>query len=89
MSSKQILKILCIFSSDLDECGVSNGGCSQICRNVRGAHECDCVDGYRLADDQRTCNGKKYVNITIIMKKNTIIPPFIINVPFQIGLTMH
>lgn len=41
----------------MDECGISNGGCSQLCHNEAGAHACSCVIGYELEDDQRTCRG--------------------------------
>ena len=54
---------------DIDECAEDNGGCLcdpslddedgcvADCINLPGSHECDCRDGYRLAEDFRTCVG--------------------------------
>ena len=42
-------------TSDINECGQSNGGCQQICINRRGSHTCACKKGYELASDKSTC----------------------------------
>ena len=47
-----------LFSLDINECGSANGGCDQICINTPGSYECKCKDGYVLADDMKTCDGK-------------------------------
>ena len=46
---------LCV---DLDECATSNGGCSQMCNNTIGSFICSCRDGFLLAGDGRTCDGR-------------------------------
>ena len=51
-------KLKFILISDVDECAVDNGGCSQICINKPGSFECQCKDGYALADYSKSCNGK-------------------------------
>ncbi|KAK2143036.1 hypothetical protein LSH36_885g00070 [Paralvinella palmiformis] len=41
---------------DNNECNVDTHGCQQLCRNVAGGYECDCVEGYRINVDKRTCD---------------------------------
>jgi deleted-in-malignant-brain-tumors protein 1 len=43
--------------NDYNECLVDNGNCSQICSNLIPGHQCSCIDGYELDDDQRNCSG--------------------------------
>ena len=43
--------------SDIDECSVENGGCSQVCVNKPGSFECRCMKGYQLQDDKMMCEG--------------------------------
>lgn len=45
-----------IFSTDIDECAVSNGGCQHICRNTFGSYVCFCNNGYNLHDNKHDCN---------------------------------
>eukprot|EP00794_Sanderia_malayensis_P015823 gene15823-17419_t len=40
---------------DIDECKVNNGGCIQRCVNSIGSFKCTCSDGYKMADDGKTC----------------------------------
>ncbi|XP_071145284.1 EGF-like and EMI domain-containing protein 1 [Mytilus edulis] len=40
---------------DINECLVSNGGCSQICRNSIGSFLCKCENGYYLGSNRKTC----------------------------------
>nr|XP_006823986.1 PREDICTED: collagen and calcium-binding EGF domain-containing protein 1-like [Saccoglossus kowalevskii] len=40
---------------DLVECNYSNGGCSHHCNNTDGSYYCSCDSGYRLADDEKSC----------------------------------
>ena len=44
---------------DINECATDNGGCDHVCVNKPGSYECSCKDGYVLADDKHTCNGKR------------------------------
>lgn len=43
--------------SDINECEVNNGGCSQNCMNQAGNFLCSCMIGYQLLHDSRTCEG--------------------------------
>ncbi|KAL4623354.1 epidermal growth factor-like protein 7, partial [Arapaima gigas] len=40
--------------TDVDECS-SSQPCSQMCLNTAGSFHCACKEGYRLAEDRRTC----------------------------------
>ena len=51
----------CFCIIDIDECATENGGCNQICVNKPGSFECECRDGYELADDKKTCKGQCYL----------------------------
>jgi len=45
--------------SDINECTVSNGGCSHKCVNIAGGYKCECPDPeLNLALDNKTCHGK-------------------------------
>ena len=63
--SVRLSKLKFFLFSDIDECAVDNGGCSQICVNKPGSHECQCQDGYLLGDDGKLCNGKNYNSILL------------------------
>ena len=44
--------------SDIDECAVSNGGCSHKCVNTAGGYKCECPDPeLSLSLDNKTCHG--------------------------------
>ena len=55
MCNHCILKICHL--TDIDQCLESNGGCSQICRNLIPGFECDCRQGFELNPDGFTCRG--------------------------------
>lgn len=40
---------------DIDECQEIPGLCSQRCINYWGSHRCACEAGYRLSENNRTC----------------------------------
>jgi hypothetical protein len=40
---------------DVDECQTNNGGCSHLCSNSIGSFACNCLTGYELSVDKRTC----------------------------------
>lgn len=42
---------------DINECVSNNAGCEQKCFNEDGGYKCECEGGYRLADDQHSCQG--------------------------------
>jgi len=43
---------------DVDECATKDrAGCSHECVNTQGSYECVCPPGYRVTDDQKTCQG--------------------------------
>ena len=45
-----------LFSSDVDECGVGDGGCEHICINSAGSFQCHCFSGYTLVNGSQ-CEG--------------------------------
>ena len=45
-----------VHTLDIDECSVSDGNCSQICRNTIGDFFCECQDGYLLISETE-CTG--------------------------------
>lgn len=40
---------------DIDECSTNTDGCDQECRNTVGSFECNCGNGYTLADNGKAC----------------------------------
>lgn len=46
------------FLSDINECSVSNGGCSHSCHNSAGSFTCSCPSGLELDLGKRSCRGK-------------------------------
>ena len=58
---------------DVNECTVSNGGCSHKCVNAAGGYKCECPDPeLSLALDNKTCHGKCGLNIAIPLKPSYI-----------------
>ena len=47
-----------MFTTDIDECFTSNGGCDHVCANTVGSFNCSCNDGFLLTADGATCDGK-------------------------------
>lgn len=41
--------------SDIDECTIENGGCSEACINTNGSYTCTCTNGYQLGNDGKSC----------------------------------
>ena len=50
-----------IFFSDVIECDDGNGGCNHGCFNTPGGYYCECIDGYTLQKDGKTCVGKQNI----------------------------
>lgn len=44
---------------DIDECSASDHGCNQLCINALGSYQCDCFEGYTLANET-TCKRMLY-----------------------------
>ena len=57
---------------DINECGANKGGCSQICINKKGSHECKCHKGYKLEADEKACSGNVLYSIDLFIQS----PPF-------------
>ena len=43
---------------DIDECLTGKSGCQHDCVNLNGSYYCLCRSGYRLRQDNITCDGK-------------------------------
>ena len=43
--------------TDINECSIGNGGCQQTCVNTPGSYHCGCRSGYKLTNDNTTCEG--------------------------------
>ena len=52
-----MFKVLFVFFTDLNECAINNGNCSQVCVNTDGSYFCSCSNGYSLNANARTCSG--------------------------------
>ena len=51
---------------DINECSISNGGCSKFCNNIYGSYYCSCNDSEYLDPDNHTCVGKNnFISIDI------------------------
>ena len=43
--------------ADINECNSNNGNCEQTCVNKLGSYQCECMDGFGLQEDGRSCEG--------------------------------
>ena len=59
-----------LFFSDINECDEGTSGCAQNCHDNVGSFTCSCNAGYFLNNDQRTCGGESYRNITMCGAQN-------------------
>ena len=57
---------LCVYTTDVDECVLDNGGCSHICSNTNGSFTCLCPNGLFLESDNSTCQGFILNRITFL-----------------------
>ena len=53
-----VLRRLCLFHADVDECSTGNGGCGHTCNNTIGFYYCSCDPGYRLGDNRHRCHSE-------------------------------
>ena len=51
---------------------ISNGGCQHKCNNTEGSFNCSCHNGFYLADDLRTCEGKKVLKCFFLIYVKTL-----------------
>ena len=50
-----LCKIVCLRTSDIDECTLNIDDCDQSCVNDIGSYHCECYDGY--FNDTNSCVG--------------------------------
>ena len=57
--NKKIANFSCGFSLlDINECALPDkGGCEDKCSNYEGGYYCTCPAGFRLMDDDKSCEG--------------------------------
>ena len=63
--NSRIFKSVLLFFSDINECGLDNGGCEGECTNLVGAFSCSCGEGLQLSPDLRGCDGKRQLRSMI------------------------
>ena len=49
------------FSQDVNECSINNGNCQDKCFNTYGSYSCQCRVGFKISEDQRSCQGNFYL----------------------------
>ena len=55
---RQIVGVLLVWCLlDHNECASNDRACEQICHNSNNSHSCSCLSGYRLAKNNKTCEG--------------------------------
>ncbi len=67
------LDVGCI--SDIDECQVNKGGCSDICDNTAGSFHCQCPNGYYLDEGGFSCLGL-YKYLDDVVNSNMFVVAF-------------
>lgn len=71
-----------IYSLDIDECSMENGGCDQHCHNIEGEYYCSCDEGYLLHIDLLQCVGK--VVIVFSLSRSACVSVFFLEANFQL-----
>ena len=59
--NKKEQKYSCVFfnlSADIDECSSEENPCHHQCDNTAGSFRCLCTEGFRLSEDQHSCQGQ-------------------------------
>ena len=46
---------------DHNECLKNTNACEHECHNSHGAYYCSCTSGYRLATNNKTCDGNAFI----------------------------
>ena len=59
---------MALFLQDLNECGNNNGECEHTCVNKKGSYHCECLPGYRLSSDGKSCTGKGKTDSNIMFE---------------------
>ena len=54
-------------NTDHNECNSNAHACEHVCHNSQGSYACSCNTGYRLAANNRTCDGKKVTFLYFII----------------------
>lgn len=52
---------------DVDECENGMNRCKQLCYNTYGSYKCGCYRGYKLLDDQVSCQGNDFCELETSM----------------------
>ena len=67
-----MIDIIILLFVDIDECRDNIDNCSQICLNTIGSYTCDCNLGYRIATDERACDGIISYNTIDLIRHNNL-----------------
>ena len=57
----------------MNECDDNNGGCEESCVNTLTSFMCHCSDGYTLASDRFSCEGKEVYNVMYIFLSHALL----------------
>lgn len=69
----QKISNLYLYCQDEDECAAKGYIlCDQVCLNAIGSYSCDCNNGYRLIEDEKTCNGEIFLRFMVSLLKHDL-----------------
>lgn len=52
-----VSEVVVFCMTDIDECELDNGNCTEVCNNTLGSFVCECRAGFTLQPDGLTCGG--------------------------------
>ena len=58
VSMTNMILLLFLFQGNPNDCAANPNACEHICHTHNDSYYCTCYSGYRLASNDRTCDGK-------------------------------
>lgn len=53
-----LIRLNLLWTADINECEVNNGGCEEVCVNTLGSFQCKCREGQTLESNKRNCSSE-------------------------------